>query len=664
MYRVIILLSLFILILTAVFHKNSIPQTAVYAQSGPSIPDDAVRLDLEPIEGFPPTAVADLVTGNSCSSSTNIPVSETGGGGVVNVSGLTSDAADPSLSSCTWGTPSNSKGYRSAWYQFTTDYAGMVTITTYGSNYDTIASVFTGSCGTLQAVSCNDDAKGFSSEITFAVTANTVYYLEVADWQSSYGTPPQLYIAAWLNPIVSKWEEMNPPPSQLSRHATAVVGSNIYVMGGQTAINSSMSNKMYRLDAASGNWTTLTSSSMPGNGYANTTAAYVNGRIYLPGGYDGLNSISNIHRVYTIAYELWSTAASPSGSPLAWSQAIPVSNGYYLTGGSSYTGNTLPPPSMNPPTSTLGVSNRMLFYNISTNAWETKPSMQASRFAHTAGLVGGKICVAGGLQMDTNGDSMLVTNGECYSGGAWTYTHDMNEPRFAAASAVGADGKWYVFGGLTVNDSGHVIGAASSEVYDPATNKWTLLSPSYNLGRLDDGQGYVLPNRTWAVGGTVGDRIWVIGGNIPTNGATMPLAERMQTAVSPSHYANSTYLPIIQKPAAAATHTTFNTMATAMPISPYVSRWDTFNEQQFYHVYVFDTGGMKFTTIEMSNIAAGNNYDLFLYDGNKGLLSSSANPGAANERIERMLPAGRYYVMVKRTSQIDANKAYQLMMKY
>ncbi len=654
---------IFVLILTAVFQE-----TAVYSQPAPPIPANTIRLDLQPIDDLIPNAVNDLVTGNSCNKSTNIPVSENGGGGTVYVGNLSTDASDPNLSACTWGTPADSRGYRSAWYQFTTSYAGMATIKTYGSNYDTIASVFTGSCGTLQTVSCNDDAEGFASEITFPVAADTVYYLEIADWQNSYGEPPLLYVAAWLNPIVSKWEEMTSLPSQLSRHATAVVGSHIYVMGGQTIINSSMSNKMYRLNAANGRWTTMSSSSMPGNGYANTTAAYVNGNIYLPGGYDGLGSISNIHRVYNIGIDLWSTAAAPSGASLAWAQAVPVSDGYYLTGGSNYIGNALPPPSMNPPTSTITVSDRLLFYRPSSGAWETKTAMQAPRFAHTAGLVGGQVCVAGGLQVNSSGGSVLVTSGECYNGSRWSYTGTMNEPRFAAASAVGSDGKWYVFGGLTVSDEGYVIGAVSSEVYDPATNRWNTLPPSFNLGRFDDRQGYVLPNRTWAVGGTVGDRIWIIGGNIPTNGSTMPLAERLQTATIPPQYANSIYIPIIFKPKGApapapAPNTTFNTMANAMPIASSVPRQDDFSEQRFYHAYVFDAAGMGRTVIEMTGIADGNNYDLFLYDGNKGLLAYSANPGAADERIERTLATGRYYVMVKRTSQINAHKPYQLVMR-
>jgi len=656
MRRTVSLLFLFtfVLISTAVFQETTGLQTAVYSQP---LPPNATRLDLVPIEGFGPTAVNDLETGNSCTDSVNVPVSETGGGGTVYVNELETDAGDPDISSCSWGTADTLQGSRSAWYQFTTEYAGNATISTNGTNYDTIISVFDGSCGALQTVSCNDDYEGFASEITFDVTANTTYFLEVVDWQSGWTELPLLYIAAWLNPIESRWETMNSLPSQLSRHSTAVVDTDIYVLGGQTSIGTT-STALYRLDTTTGNWTTLTNSSMPRNGLTNSTAAHVDGNIYLPGGQDGLGAISDVHRVYDIDSDLWSTATTIAGTPFAWSQAVSIDNGYYVTGGSDYTGNTLPPAATNPPTSTITVSDRLLFYRASFDAWETKPSMQAPRFAHVADLVNGEICVAGGLQMSGGGVPTLVTSGECYNSNnsTWSYTSVMNEPRFAAASAVGLDGKWYVFGGLTVDD-GTVVAAVSTEVYDPATNQWRILPPAHDLGRLDSHLDYVLPHREWAVGGAVGEYIWAIGGNIPVNDSTVPLAERLRTY---EQYDILTYLPVVLTP---SDNSNFSTMATAQPIYLNSPRWDAFSESQFYHAYVFDVYSTGVTIINMSDIAEGNDYDLFLYDDNKGLRASSINPGNSDENIQRNLAAGRYYVMVKRTFQINANESYRLIVQ-
>lgn len=654
----LLLLFIFILISTAVFQETMF-QTAVYSQP---LPPNAIRLDLEPIEGFGPTAVNNLETGNSCTTSVNIPVVQTGSGGTVYVSGLTTDAGDPDISSCSWGTASTAQGSRSAWYQFTTDYAGNATISTNGTNYDTVVSVFTGSCGALQTISCNDDYEGFASEITFDVTANTTYYLEVVDWQSGYSEQPQLYLAAWLNPIESRWETMNSLPTQFSRHATAVVGTDIYVLGGQTTMGIT-SKKVYKLDTTTGNWTTLGNSDIPAtNSIVNSTAAHLNiddkNYIYLPGGLDGIGAVTNDHHVYNVTDDLWSTAAAVSGTPLAWSQAVAIHNGYYLTGGSNYIKNTLPPAATNPPTSTITVSDRLLFYLESSNAWISKPPMQAPRFAHVADLLDGSICVAGGLEMTASGLPAIVTTNECYNpvNSTWTSIGSMNENRFAAASAVGADGKWYIFGGLTV-DSGDVVAAVSTEIYDPVTNQWSVLLPTNDLGRLDGRLEYVLPHREWAVGGAIGDYIWAIGGNIPVNGSTLPLAERLRTY---KQYDILTYLPLISTP---EENINFSTMATAMPLYLNTSRWDAFNEAQFYHAYVFDVNSTGVTTINMSDIVSGNDYDLFLYDDNKGLITSSTDPGNSNENIQRNLAAGRYYVMVKRTFQINANDTYRLIVQ-
>jgi hypothetical protein len=221
---------------------------------------------------------------------------------------------------------------------------------------------------------------------------------------------------------------------------------------------------------------------------------------------------------------------------------------------------------------------------------------------------------------------------------------------------VGADGKWYIFGGLTVDASG-VIAAVSTEVYDPATNQWRVLPPAHDLGRLDNRLDYVLPHREWAVGGAVDGYIWAIGGNIPVNGSTMPLAERLRTH---EQYGILTYLPVISTP---TINVNFNTMATAMPLYLNTPRWDAFSESQFYHAYVFDLSSTGLTTISLSDIASGNDYDMFLYDNNKGLITSDLMPGNSDENIQYPLAAGRYYVMVKRTFQINANDTYRLIVQ-
>jgi hypothetical protein len=75
------------------------------------------------------------------------------------------------------------------WYTFTPACDGPVTADTCGlcsgqsSAFDTVLSAYTGTCGALTAVACNDDAGGtcgLQSRITFAGIAGKVYYIRVA----------------------------------------------------------------------------------------------------------------------------------------------------------------------------------------------------------------------------------------------------------------------------------------------------------------------------------------------------------------------------------------------------------------------------------------------------------------------------------------------------
>ena len=94
---------------------------------------------------------------------------------------------------------------------------------------------------------------------------------------------------------------------------------------------------------------------------------------------------------------------------------------------------------------------------------------------------------------------------------AWNSIASPNIRRFNAGSAVGPDGRWYVFGGTTLivptSGSPYLAPVATTEVYDPTTNTWTSLSQHYNLGSIDNNT----PNRAWPRGGVVGDTIWVLG---------------------------------------------------------------------------------------------------------------------------------------------------------
>jgi len=85
----------------------------------------------------------------------------------------------------------------SVWYHYAPIMSGTVTINTFGSNYNTVLSVFTGSCGFLgiggcldvpTQIVCNDDYPfGTTSQVTLHVTAGQTYKIKVADYNTTDG---------------------------------------------------------------------------------------------------------------------------------------------------------------------------------------------------------------------------------------------------------------------------------------------------------------------------------------------------------------------------------------------------------------------------------------------------------------------------------------------
>lgn len=117
----------------------------------------------------------------------------------------TTEPSDPTLMIMNDGIPcggdSSEGGHaKSVWYVFTAPTDGIVTADTFDSDYDTILSVYTGSCGSFQPVSgdcndddppcgCNDDDAhdGAQSRISLLTSAGTTYYFMVSAFSNDGG---------------------------------------------------------------------------------------------------------------------------------------------------------------------------------------------------------------------------------------------------------------------------------------------------------------------------------------------------------------------------------------------------------------------------------------------------------------------------------------------
>jgi len=81
---------------------------------------------------------------------------------------------------------------KGVWYTYTPAASGTVTIGTCGSTFDTVLEVYTGSCGSLTPLICNDDngpaCSGSQASVSFAATGGTTYYILAAGSGGASGT--------------------------------------------------------------------------------------------------------------------------------------------------------------------------------------------------------------------------------------------------------------------------------------------------------------------------------------------------------------------------------------------------------------------------------------------------------------------------------------------
>lgn len=622
-------------------------------------PDSLVLEEIDPsIQAsldFPPA-------GDTCAAAAPIvdfPVNQIGGGQTIVNDFSHPIESDPVLS-CMWGAPSSLKGYRSAWYRFSAPASGYLTVSTQGSSYDTVVGIFSGPCDALQMVACNDDYMGLTAKATGFVQQGRTYYILVVDWNLPAQGTITLNLTAGITSN-SRWTIAgNMGEAARSRHVAVTHGPYLYVVGGQTVTGSGPTRtaRMDRYDTRTGTWQQLESMPWPcggsapdGGGYANTTAAVVNGRIYIPAGHVGDGSAYHgTHCMYDIINNQWhpkqpnhpADAPWPGGEPFAYSAAAAYQNSYFLTGG--LTGRAHPDDPHGQPRSEVF----RYFAPADPHApgnWNAVASMPVARYAHVAGRqqIGGTdhICVASGIGASAEGDPIVLSQGHCYNiaAGQWTVTTgEMNVPRYNAGSAVSPDGVWYVFGGADAAG----VSVAVTERYDPATNSWIELDNRYYLG-----QGFDLPHtppRAWPRGGFVGGTLWVTGGhqNLPENQEeVIPLVERL--FLPTGNY----YLPTIF--GAGQITTPGATFDAARLLHSNQPQHHAFTApQDTIHTFAFDFPSSGTFWVRLTNIPVGSNYDVHVYTDNKGRIVSGTNVGNQDEHVPVSGGAGRYYIFVER----------------
>ncbi len=104
------------------------------------------------------------------------------------ISGLPfTDAQDTTSATTAPDDPDCVGNAHTVWYSFTPGTNQTVTANTFGSDYDTTLSAYTGNRGSLTQVACNDDFGSLQSKINFQVTGGVTYFLMVGSFDDSPG---------------------------------------------------------------------------------------------------------------------------------------------------------------------------------------------------------------------------------------------------------------------------------------------------------------------------------------------------------------------------------------------------------------------------------------------------------------------------------------------
>jgi N-acetylneuraminic acid mutarotase len=187
---------------------------------------------------------------------------------------------------------------------------------------------------------------------------------------------------------------------------------------------------------------------------------------------------ASLTRAQAVALILRAQAAVPAAFTPAASMnkargyftATQLTNGNILVAG-GYSGNAAGPPSFFPDAE---------IYNWLTGTWNSVAPMNHPRAAAVAmRLPGGKVLVAGGTAMGPSAGTAEIYNPATNT---WTDTGPLNVPRFEdMAVAVLPGGRVLVAGGFAPNITGQppFTPLASTEIWDPATNQWTLGNPMH-----------------------------------------------------------------------------------------------------------------------------------------------------------------------------------------
>ena len=150
-------------------------------------------------------------------------------------------------------------------------------------------------------------------------------------------------------------------------------------------------------------------------------------------------------------------------------------------------------------------------YDPETARWETTESLSVARRSGftTTRLNSGKVLVTGGFIGNGDSSDGGTASVEVYdpASGNWTTLSAMSEARVMHQATLLVDGRVLVCGGQQW-DGGEQMGSSSAELYDPATDSWSVVN-SMNMSRYSHTATLLGDGRVLVAGGS-----WMPGENL------------------------------------------------------------------------------------------------------------------------------------------------------
>jgi N-acetylneuraminic acid mutarotase len=228
----------------------------------------------------------------------------------------------------------------------------------------------------------------------------------------------------------------------------------------------------------------------------------VGGQIYAFGGYVYNTTTYYTCGKYDPSTNTWSSIA-PLPTPRIDVAVVACQNKIYVIGGRAAYYHVEQSATINAAVTDDEPLNVNEVYDPATNTWETNTPMPTARYLLQANVVNDKIYVMGGFTAFNH----FTNTSEVYDTDTNVWTTAASIPNAAPGStSVVADNKIYLIGGDKTSYGSKLYSAPANmnEIYDPATDSWTLGNP------LPNAISYASASATTGAMATNG--IYVIGG--------------------------------------------------------------------------------------------------------------------------------------------------------